>query len=307
MTSCGSIKHALPPHQIFIAINEKFKPYNITVSGHFLQDNITKAYDRLLDSLSTIYGYKYFPNYRLPDKHQATLILKGTFGVQDWNASLKKYFVSGVFINTSDSLTFPAIGVFNNDSLDLFNNIVEYALKEKSQKNPIDPIVPTTLRMSGTLVSLVPYGNILLPKNGNDSLTSFSINNYIYTRIKKDRRIAAILTNLMNNILAFNQHSVGLYLKRNKDIKYNYYPNYRLKKHKKEAAKYNIGGKLIELGNKLILSLRGPNLNLIAPSKIDTVLFINKDRILSDDYADVIINLSQRLDTFTWQQGNIFN
>src|SRR5690606_29517978 len=136
----------------------------------FLGSEIAKAYSTILDSLSTVYGYKYFPNYPPPEKHQPTFILKGIFGIQDWNVHLKKYFVKGAFLAPFDSLTYPAIEVYYDDSSDLFNNIVEYAMKGKPEKDSVVPVIPTTLRMSGTLVSLVPYANILAPKNGTGDL-----------------------------------------------------------------------------------------------------------------------------------------
>src|SRR5699024_7145474 len=157
LTSCSSLKQALPPHQIVIAIDEEFKPVNIADSDHVLQKQITKAYDKSLQSLSGIFGYKYYPNYRLSDYHQATLVLIGRYGSQDDNPSIGKYFIKGKFINTGDS-SYPVrdtayeldLGVRGDDSAGLFSDVIRFAVKHNNSKRDSDvPVVPTTLRMSG--------------------------------------------------------------------------------------------------------------------------------------------------------------
>jgi len=100
--------------------------------------------------------------------------------------------------------------------------------------------------MSGTFFSLVPYKKILSPDNRDDSLLTFSIDHYITSKGKRNKKEAAVLTNLMNNILVFNQHYFDRYLRPKKEIKYNYFPNYRQKNREKQSARYHIGGTLTD-------------------------------------------------------------
>ncbi len=303
MSRCNSVRYALPDKEISIAINHYFKPYNINDPDQYLQKEITEAYSKMVDSLASVHGYLYFPNYRLAQKHKSTFELIGVFGDQHNKAHLDTWFAKGMLLRTRDSLTYFAFSVNDNDSTKLFSSIISSRTPTPLGGDVPNFVVRRSLKMGGVLFSLVPDKNILDPQNGPDSLTSFSIDRYIVARGKEDKKIACILTNIMNNILVFNQQHRDIYFKPKSKIEYNYYPNYR--KRSAEKAQYNIGGRLISEGDSchLILFFRGNNLNLIAPTKIDPVISFNKTDILEGgDYGNIMIHLSQVLNEFTWLQ-----
>jgi len=300
---CNSGEDVLPKKNISVAINKYFKPENINDPDHTLQKKITDIYSKIVDSLSSVYGFTYFPNYRVAKKHKATFVLTGEFGAQHnkipW---AKKYFVEGKLWHMRDSLSYLAFGL-SSDSTTFLSEIIRPRITQSTGKEIPYSMIRVSLSPPGmALINFVPYGHILNPQNGPDSLTSFSVNRYISAEGKKDKQIAHILTNLMNNVLVFNQRRRDLHFKPVKKIRYNYYPNYRNQTTQK--AQYIVGGRLVDKGDscRLIISFKGKKLNPMHRS-IDSVISFNRSGVLKqEDYSEIILRLSQILKVKAFQR-----
>lgn len=271
-----------------------------------LEEVVTNYVDSILKRVASIHGFILLPNYKLQSKRAADYSISGSFGKRKAPYGFFKdsivYFINSritdCFTKKGNKAFFGALKV-NSSKSDLYvltNMLGKYAING-------------AMRNASFVNAFIPTQTVLNPENSDTTNLSFSINHQVQCGSKcedSDKQVARLLTNILNNIIVFNQPIYPNGFNFPSKYNYDYFPNYRRINKKDRKAKFDIKGILVLKNDstyELKFSFPGEGINLIVPAKIKTSFTLNKKRILKyHNYGEVLLKLHQIFPQVLFQQ-----
>jgi len=272
-----------------ISIDSTFKSI-VNTNGH--GNRFTRAVSNLLDSIAMNKTIAYYPNFRLSKKHPTAYTLGAKIGIAKLPDGTRGGYSFSTFLR--DNKTGLIEEEFGCDGLNPSEPLhcLQYDPSKPDSTNYKE--LSRNMRWGSYLKNFVPFHEVLKPINTDDQkIKSFSIDHLITVKDKRDKSVAVHLTQLLNNILVFNQVTFPKNIYRNYS-QYNYYNNYQLKPSHHKHADFSIQATLRKQDANYVVdfNLTGENVNLVAPEELSTTIVLSAERIEQGDYSEAMMKLS---------------
>jgi len=292
-TFCGCAgmrNHTDPKYKIpSISIDSTFEII-VNTEGH--DNRFTRAVSNLLDSMAMNKTIVYYPNFKLSKKYPAAYTLSAKIGVAKLPDGTRGGYSFSTYLR--DNTTGMIEEEFGCDGLNPSEPLhcLQYDPSKPDSTNYKE--LSKNMRWGSYLKNFVPFQEVLKPLNvDNQKIKSFSIDRLIIVEDEHDTKLALHLTQLLNNILVFNQVTFPKKIYKNY-TQYNYYNNYQLKPSHHKHADFSIQATLRKQDADYVVdfNLIGENINLVAPEELSTTIVLGAERIKKGDYSEAMMKLS---------------
>lgn len=278
-----------------VSIDSVFRSSGFTGASGFGR-RLTNAVSNILDSLAMDSALIYVPNYKASAKVESDFTVVGTLGLLRLGSQPKTLGYHGYVLDNFTLKSGSEFGCNARNTTDISCFCYNTRFPDSTNYKFLKGSLFSGLRV---IMSLVPMHKVLSPVESEKAKASFAINKPLKASTAADKEAAKVLTQIMNNILAFNQASYKTSVKRNYKH-YNYYPNYRQSSDKIMAADFVMEGVLISKGEnfEIQFSFDGKDVNLVSPEELKTKVSFNKKRFLGGDYSEAMYEMTGVLYSF---------